>query len=101
MFEDREFVVEFVNESREHLADIESQFLSIEEAGADADLALVNEVFRAVHSIKGAAGFMGFATLGKLAHELENVLNLIRNGQLVPILRSSTPCSRRPTSCAG
>ena len=34
MFEDRELVAEFVNESREHLAGIESQLLSIEEAGA-------------------------------------------------------------------
>ncbi len=84
MFEDRELVVEFVNESREHLAGIESQLLDIEEGGANADLELVNEVFRSIHSIKGAAGFMGFATLGKLAHELENVLNLVRNRQLVP-----------------
>jgi len=84
MFEDREIVLEFVNESRDHLADIESQLLDIEEGGANADPSLVNEVFRAIHSIKGAAGFMGFATLGKLAHELENVLNLVRNKQLVP-----------------
>jgi len=84
MFEDRELVVEFVNESREHLADIERQLLDIEEGGASADLELVNKVFRSIHSIKGAAGFMGFATLGKLAHELENVLNLIRNRQLTP-----------------
>ncbi len=84
MFEDRELVVEFVNESREHLADIEGQLLGIEEGGANADPALVNDVFRSVHSIKGAAGFMGFSVLGKLAHELENVLNLIRNGRLVP-----------------
>ena len=83
MFDDQELVGEFVNESREHLAGIESQLLDIEHSGAGADPALVNEVFRAVHSIKGAAGFMGFATLGKLAHELENVLNLMRNGQLV------------------
>ena len=81
MFDDQELVVEFVNESREHLADIESKLLGIEEAGTDQ--ALVNDVFRAVHSIKGAAGFMGFTTLGKLAHELENVLNLMRNGELV------------------
>ncbi len=66
MFEDRELVVEFVNESREHLADIERQLLDIEEGGASADLELVNKVFRSIHSIKGAAGFMGFATLGKL-----------------------------------
>ena len=50
----------------EHLAEIESELLGIEEAGTGADPALVNEVFRSVHSIKGAAGFMGFMTLGKL-----------------------------------
>ena len=83
MFDDRELVMEFVNESREHLAQIESQLLDIEQSGENTDLALVNEVFRSVHSIKGAAGFMGFMTLGKLAHELENVLNLMRNGELV------------------
>ncbi|MGA2255653.1 MAG: chemotaxis protein CheA, partial [Thermoguttaceae bacterium] len=83
MFDDQELVVEFVNESREHLAQIESQLLGIEQTSGDDDLALVNEVFRSVHSIKGAAGFMGFVTLGKLAHELENVLNLMRNGELV------------------
>ena len=83
MFDDPELVAEFVNEAREHLANIESQLLGIEEAGAGGDPALINDVFRAVHSIKGAAGFMGFTTLGKLAHELENVLNLMRNGQFV------------------
>lgn len=66
------------------VADIENQFLTIEAAGANIDIDLVNEVFRAVHSIKGASGFLGFSTLGALAHSLENVLNLIRNGELVP-----------------
>ena len=82
--DDREIIIEFVVESREHLADIESQFLAIEAAGNDADLELVNTVFRSVHSIKGAAGFLGFSTVGRLAHDLENVLNLVRNRQLVP-----------------
>ena len=76
-------VAEFVIESREHLADIENQILAIESAGADIDVELVNKVFRAVHSIKGAAGFFGFTTLGHLAHDMENVFNLIRNRQLV------------------
>lgn len=84
MFEDKQLVAEFVVESREHLADIETQLLAIEAAGNDVDAALVNDVFRAVHSIKGAAGFMGFVTLGKLAHELENVLNLVRTRQVAP-----------------
>ncbi|MGA2061437.1 MAG: chemotaxis protein CheW [Thermoguttaceae bacterium] len=82
--ENDSIIAEFVVESREHLADIENQLLAIETAGANIDVELVNKVFRAVHSIKGAAGFFGFTTLGQLSHELENVLNLIRNRQYVP-----------------
>lgn len=95
-FDDKQIIAEFVAESRERLADVENQLLAIETAGSDMDIELVNEVFRAVHSIKGAAGFLGFDTLSQLAHSLENVLNLVRNRQLVPdgqvtdvLLRSS------------
>ena len=84
MFEDKEILNEFVVESTEHLADIEHQLLTIESAGADMDVDLVNTVFRAVHSIKGAAGFLGLNNINKLAHSLENVLNLMRERQLVP-----------------
>ncbi|MBN1910153.1 MAG: chemotaxis protein CheW [Pirellulales bacterium] len=83
-FDDSQIIADFVVESREHLADIENQLLAIEAGGADIDSDLVNEVFRAVHSVKGAAGFLGFTTLGHLAHELENVLNLVRSRELVP-----------------
>lgn len=82
--EDNQIIADFVVESREHLADIENQLLQIEAGGENVDTALVNEVFRAVHSVKGASGFLGFSVLGRLAHELESVLNLIRNSQLVP-----------------
>jgi two-component system, chemotaxis family, sensor kinase CheA len=82
--DDNEIITEFVVESREHLADIEGQFLAIEAAGAEIDVELVNTVFRAVHSIKGAAGFLGFSTVAMLAHDLENILNLIRNKEMVP-----------------
>jgi two-component system chemotaxis sensor kinase CheA len=82
--EDDQIIADFVVESREHLADVENQLMAIEAAGADIDLDLVNEVFRAVHSIKGAAGFLGFSALGQLAHDLENVLNQIRNREFVP-----------------
>jgi len=83
-------IAEFVIESREHLADIENQLLAIEAGGANIDVELVNKTFRAVHSIKGAAGFFGFTTLGQLAHNLENVFNLIRNRQFVPDAEAST-----------
>lgn len=82
--DDPELVNAFVTESREHLADIEQQLLAIESAGAQADAELVNTVFRAIHSIKGAAGFLGFTTLSRLAHGMENALNLLRQGRLKP-----------------
>jgi two-component system, chemotaxis family, sensor kinase CheA len=85
MFTDNDGIIaEFVVESHEHLVDIENQLLAIEAGGANVDVELVNKVFRAVHSIKGAASFFGFTTLGQLAHDLENVFNLIRNRQFVP-----------------
>ncbi len=84
MLDDKEIIHEFGVESTERLADVENQLLAIEAAGAGANAELVNEVFRAVHSIKGAAGFLGLEKLGHLAHHLENVLNLVRNQQLVP-----------------
>jgi two-component system, chemotaxis family, sensor kinase CheA len=84
MSEQDPIVVEFVVESREHLSDVENQLLAIEAGGADIDLALVNTVFRAIHSIKGAASFLGFTKLGDLAHSLENALNLVRNRELIP-----------------
>ncbi len=82
--EDKELLADFVIESNEHLADIENQFLAIEEAAPAVDVNLVNEVFRAIHSIKGAAGFMGLTTVNDLAHNLENVLNMMRNDELAP-----------------
>jgi len=79
-----ELLGEFVVEANEHLADIENQFLSIEESGADIDVDLINEVFRGIHSIKGAAGFMGLTKVNDLSHSLENLLNMMRNNELTP-----------------
>ncbi len=84
MFQDDELLNEFVIESLEHLSDIEGQFLQIEALGANVDVDLVNTVFRAIHSVKGAAGFLGLTNINALAHSLENVLNMVRNSQLVP-----------------
>ncbi|MEQ8791230.1 MAG: hybrid sensor histidine kinase/response regulator [Pirellulaceae bacterium] len=84
MFDDPELIGDFVVESNEHLAHVESQLLQIEANGADIDVDLVNTVFRAVHSIKGTAGFLGLQTINRLAHSLENVLNAIRGCELAP-----------------
>ncbi len=74
----------FLEESLEHLADIENDFLAIEEAGADIDEELINKVYRAAHSIKGGAGFMGLDNIKDLTHEMENILGKIRSREMVP-----------------
>ncbi|PQO48067.1 chemotaxis protein CheW [Blastopirellula marina] len=84
MYEDNELVAEFVIESNEHLANVESQLLAIESGGESVDVDLVNTVFRAIHSIKGAAGFLGLRNINDLSHSLENVLNKLRNLELTP-----------------
>ncbi|RCS50661.1 hybrid sensor histidine kinase/response regulator [Bremerella cremea] len=83
-FDDPALLAEFVTESREHLADVEGQLLEIESSGADIDVDLVNQVFRAIHSIKGAAGFMGLTRINELAHALENILGKMRTKELAP-----------------
>jgi two-component system chemotaxis sensor kinase CheA len=82
--EDDEILQGFIEESLEHLADIETDLLAIGEAGANIDEDLVNKVFRAAHSIKGGAGFMGLTKIQDLSHAAENVLGLIRSKKLIP-----------------
>lgn len=74
----------FLEEARDHLADIETDLVAIEAEGGKIDLDLVNKVFRGIHSIKGGAGFFGLERLKELAHVLENSLNRVRNEELVP-----------------
>lgn len=80
---DDEILELFLVESREHLEDIESDLLAIEEQGAATDAELVNHVFRAIHTIKGAAGFFGLHTIKELSHVMEHLLDLMRKRQLV------------------
>ena len=82
--QDDETLKMYLEESLEHLADIENDFLAIEENGADIDEELVNKVYRAAHSIKGGAGFMGLTNIKNLTHEMENILGKIRGREIVP-----------------
>lgn len=79
---DEEVLQLFVEESREHLAGIEDDLLAME-AMQSLDEELVNRVFRTLHTIKGGAGFFDLIKLQNLAHAMENVLDQIRNGELV------------------
>ena len=79
-----ETIAAFLEESLEHLSNIENDLISIEKAGVDVDKELINEVFRAAHTIKGGAAFIGLKNINVLAHKMENVLGLIRSGKLLP-----------------
>ena len=81
---DDELIKEFINESREHLTTIETDLLAIEEGGAEIDVELVNKVFRAAHSIKGASGFFGLTKVKELAHKAETILDMVRSKKMTP-----------------
>ena len=78
--QDPELVADFVLESREHLHSIEQRLLTLERQPGDADS--INSVFRGFHTIKGLAGFLGFAPIEEVAHDVETALNLVREGRL-------------------
>jgi two-component system chemotaxis sensor kinase CheA len=81
---DDELILEYLAESREHLATIEVDLLAVEQSGAEIDDQAVNRVFRAAHSIKGGAGFFDLVKIRELAHKTENALDLIRSRQMIP-----------------
>ena len=78
--EDPELISDFIVESREHLTTIEQRLLTLEREPNDADA--INSVFRGFHTIKGLAGFLEFAAIQEMAHEVETALNLVREGKL-------------------
>lgn len=79
-----DLIKEFVTESKEHIADIEDDLIKIEANMEQVDPEVINRVFRAAHSIKGSSKFLDLNNIGDLAHKMEDVLNLIRSGKLVP-----------------
>lgn len=75
--EDPELLTDFVVESNEHLANIESQLLVLEHDPANAEA--LHSIFRNFHTMKGLAGFLELWEIQNLAHEVETVLDQARN----------------------
>lgn len=84
-FQDTELLTEFVAESLQGLGNVEKDLMSLESDGGE-DKALVNRIFRAVHSIKGTGSYMGLDNLVRLSHLAETLLDQIRSGE-----RQATP----------
>jgi two-component system, chemotaxis family, sensor kinase CheA len=91
-----EIIKEFLFETRENLEQLDKDFLALEKQPDDSSL--LSSVFRTLHTIKGSAGFLSLPKLEKLAHDAENVLSLLRDGQLrldsemVTLLLASIDC---------
>ena len=81
MTEMNAIIVEFVQEGTEKIDLAEQHLLQLEQTPNSREL--LNEVFRVLHSIKGATGFLGFTKLSALTHAGETLLGRLRDGKLM------------------
>ncbi|NTV29802.1 MAG: chemotaxis protein CheA [Candidatus Omnitrophica bacterium] len=72
--------LEFVTEGFDHLTNSEKSVLTLETDPDDKEA--INNIFRAFHTIKGAAGFLELRDIRTLAHEAETMLDMVRKGVL-------------------
>lgn len=70
----------FIDESKDHLQAMNENLLALE--NSPQDISIVHNIFRSAHTLKGMSATMGFEDIAKLTHEMENVLDLVRNGKL-------------------
>jgi len=67
---------DFITESVEHLEDMETKLLQLESDPGNREI--LNDIFKSVHTIKGASEYMGMERIAELAHKLEDLLDMLR-----------------------
>lgn len=77
--QDPALIQDFLVESEELLQGMDLDMVALESAPGDGEL--LNRIFRAVHTIKGTSGFLGFDPVVRLSHRAEDVLNAARRGE--------------------
>lgn len=77
---DPELLNDFIVESKEHLTSIELQLLTLDQDPGNGEA--IHAIFRGFHTIKGMAGFLDLDQIREVAHEVETILDLARNGAL-------------------
>ena len=88
--------IEFLAEARDHLTDVCDQLLRLERASGDSARSRIEQMLRAVHSIKGGAGFFGLRTVEQLAHRMETVFEAAlgsaasRDSRTIDVLLAAT-----------
>lgn len=73
-------IAEFISESAESLDRVDQDFVALEKRPGDREI--LARIFRAVHTVKGSCGFLGFSRLEALAHSGESLLGMLRDGTL-------------------
>ncbi|MEA3296295.1 MAG: chemotaxis protein CheA [candidate division Zixibacteria bacterium] len=76
----REIIDDFLIEADELVESLDNNFVTLE--NTPEDLNLLNEIFRAVHTIKGTSSFLGFEQVTTLSHKMEDILNKLRKTEL-------------------
>ncbi len=77
---DYSMLQEFITEAGEHLEEMETDLLQLEVDPGNREV--LNDIFREVHSVKGAAEYVGLRKISELSHKLENLLEILRQGKL-------------------
>jgi len=72
----------FIQEAKEQLEIITQSLLELEKNPKNQEV--VNEIFRAAHTLKGSSGMMGFTEIQELTHKMEDVFDSIRKGLTKP-----------------
>ncbi|ODN30855.1 chemotaxis protein CheA [Fervidobacterium thailandense] len=75
-----EYLGVFIDESKEYIQLLNESLLELEKNTSDMEQ--INKAFRALHTLKGMAGTMGFENLAKLCHRMENYLDAVRSGKV-------------------
>ena len=70
----------FLEESREHLDSLDDGLMTLEKD--PSDLSVLNEIFRNAHTLKGMSATMGYNKIAELTHDMENILDLLRNEKI-------------------
>jgi two-component system chemotaxis sensor kinase CheA len=76
----QEILNDFLTETTEMIDELDQKFVALETQPNNT--ALLNEIFRAMHSMKGSAGFLGFNHLVNVTHRAESILNKLRQGEM-------------------
>ncbi|WP_447603601.1 Hpt domain-containing protein [Nitrospira sp. Nam80] len=77
---DAEVLSYFAPEAQEYLESLEGLLLRLEKESRDPDI--INQLFRAAHTLKGSAYTVGFQSIGDLTHHIEDFMGAVREGRL-------------------